>query len=133
MKLDAQPNAESLAVLGAQAVDLLCRGDFDTLARQYGYALSYGREAADAIRDDLSRCLSEIGATTLASEPGRPVPTVTFYQTNSASLVAVIECFAPTSTGAAVLVELVVTTVGDDAYITLEDVSAPSSVRDLRP
>jgi hypothetical protein len=109
--LDDPVNADSLAALGADAVQLLCVGDIDTLATRYGYALSDGREPATAIREDLRGCLSKIGATSLTTAPQPSVPRVAFYKPNS-------------SNGAAVLVELIVTTDGTAKHITLEDLTA---------
>jgi hypothetical protein len=122
--LDSQVNADALAQLGADAVRQLCRGDIDALAGQFGYALSYGREPAAAIREDLGGCLSRIGAGSLATVEAPPVPSVVFYEANSSNLVALVECQVPADNGAAVLVELVVTARGAERHITLEDVSA---------
>jgi hypothetical protein len=124
MKLhDTQMNADSLAELGADAVHLLCRGDIGTLAGRFGYALSYGREPATAIREDLRSCLSKIGAASLATGATLPVPTVVFYKGDVSNLIAIVECQVPADNGATVLVELVVTTDGTERHITLEDVS----------
>jgi hypothetical protein len=127
MKLDAQVNHDSLAKLGTHAVDLLCRGDIDTLAGMYGYALSFGRDTATAIRDDLSRCLAQVGAISLVPAVGDPVRAVTFHKPNDSNLIAVIESVAPTESHAAVLVELVVTSKGNETYVTLEDLTALDS------
>jgi hypothetical protein len=123
--LDAQVNAEALAEIGTDAVHLLRSGDIGTLANRYGYALSYGRDPATAIREDLRRCLSTIGAAALAAEPGLSVPTVVFHKSGSSNLLAVVECQVPADNGAAVLAELVVTTDGAEKHITLEDLSTP--------
>ena len=125
MKLDAQCEAELLKALGAEAVGLLCGGDIGTLANRFGYALSYGRDTATAIRADLAQCLVRLGARSLAAAPGGSVRSVRFYEPNSSSLLAVIACLAPTDNGTAVLVELVVTSNGSEKHITLEDISAP--------
>ena len=123
--LAAQVNADSLSELCTEAVRLLCRGDIDTLAGRYGYALSYSREPATAIREDLRRCLSETGAASLVTGPALPVPRVGFYpQPNSSNLVAGVECLVPADNGTNVLVELIVTTDGAAQYITLEDLTA---------
>jgi hypothetical protein len=122
--LDAQVDGDSLAKLGTDAVQLLCVGDIDTVARRYGYALSYGREPATAIREDLRGCLSKIGAASLATAPQLSVPRVVFYKPNGSNLVALVECLAPADNGAAVLVELIVTTDGTVKHITLEDLTA---------
>jgi hypothetical protein len=123
MKLDAQVERDSLVKLGTDAVDLLCRGEIDTLAGLYGYALSFGRDTATAIRDDLSRCLGQVGAISLVPAVGNPVRAVKFYKPNDSNLVAVVECVAPTETLAAVLVELVVTSKGTEKHVTLEDLT----------
>jgi hypothetical protein len=125
MKLEAPTDADSLAALGDQAINLLCRGDFEALALQYGYALSYGRETAAAIRDDLGASLSRVGATVLAPRPAHSACAIRFYKPNSSNLAAVIECLVPTDNDAAVLVELVVTRVAAETHITLEDISTP--------
>jgi hypothetical protein len=122
--LDAQVNAEFLAELGVDAVQLLCSGDFDTLASRYGYALSFGREAATAIREDLKRHLSEIGAAKLVSARELEQPNVVFYKPNSSNLVAAVELLAPADNAAALQVALVVTTDGTAQYITLEGLAA---------
>jgi hypothetical protein len=124
MKLLAtQVTTDSLAELAAEAVRLLCRGDLDTLAGTYGYALSYGREPATAIREDLAGCLSKIGATSLAVDATRSAPSVVFYEASNSNPVAVIECLARGDNGADVLIELVVTSRGPEKHITLEDLS----------
>jgi hypothetical protein len=121
--LEPQVTADSLAELAAEAVRLLCRGELDTLAGRYGYALSYGREPATAIREDLARCLSKIGATSLAVETKRSAPRVVFYKPSTSNPVAVIECLARGDNGADILIELVVTSRGPEKHITLEDLS----------
>jgi len=124
MKLiDSQVNAEALVELGMGAARLLCHGDIHTLARQFGYALSYGREPAVAIREDLNSSLSKVGAASLATAADLPVPTVLFYEANDSNLVALVECRVPADNGATVLVELVVTARGKEQHITLEEVS----------
>jgi hypothetical protein len=124
MKLGGPLEADALATLGADAVGMLCRGNVAALARQYGYALSYGRDVAMAIQDDLRHCLSQVGATSLAPVSADPVRAVRYFKPDAAPLVAVIECLAPTSNGASLLIELVVTIKGDERYITLEQISA---------
>jgi hypothetical protein len=123
MKLEAELDEKSLAALGAEAVDLLCRGDIGSLVRKYGYALSCDREAESAVREDVNRCLSDLRADSLAPAPENPVQAVRFYPPNSSNIVAVIECLAPTDNGTAVRLELVVTRKGTEDHITIEDVS----------
>lgn len=122
MKLDADFGTESLGALGVEAIDLLCRGDVNTLAQRFGYALSFDRDPATAIREDLKRCLSEAGATSLARAPENPVRSVKYFKPNSSNLIAVVECSAPTQTGAALSVDLIVSSKAEERHITLESI-----------
>ena len=123
MKVEGPLEADRLTAFGTEAVEMLCRGDIDALATSYGYALSYGRDAVAAIREDLGRCLSRVGATALAAAPPNPVRSVKYYEPRTGTPLAVVECLAPTSGGASLLVELVVTQSGPETHVTLEDIS----------
>jgi len=96
----------SLKTLGADGVDLLCKGNFTELARRFGYALSYGREPAAAIQEDLAACLTELRASTLAAPRVRSVK---YFGANETGLFALVECLASVENGAALLVEFIVT------------------------
>ena len=124
MKLAAESKPDSLASLGTDAVEMLCRGDIEALALRYGYALALGRDTATAIRDDVGKCLSEVGATALAPAPRNPVRSVKYFEPNTTNLLAVVECLAPTDGQAPLLVELVVSRSGTEEFITLEQISA---------
>ena len=121
MRIDQQIDQASLAARGAEAVRLLCSGEIDTLANQFGYALAYQRPPAAAIREDLKRCLAEINASSLAV--GAEIPTVKYLEPNDIKLFALVECLAVADNGRRLLVELVV--AGDDLvkHLTLEDIS----------
>jgi hypothetical protein len=93
------------------------------LAGRFGYALSYDREPATAIREDLAACLSKMGASSLAIEAERSAPRVVFYEPSTSNPFAVVECLARGDNGANILVELVVTSSGLEKHITLEDLS----------
>jgi hypothetical protein len=41
MRIDRQFDQASLAAHGAEAVRLLCSGEIDALAKQFGYALAH--------------------------------------------------------------------------------------------
>ena len=124
MKLAAPINTESVVALGTAAVHLLCDGNINALAARFGYALSYGREPASAIREDLRRCLAEVGANGLAFTAKCPVPNVKYFTANDAELLAVVECVAPTDNNGMLFVELVVSRKGAEKHITLEEISA---------
>jgi hypothetical protein len=121
MKLNAQVDASALASLGVEAVQLLSSGNIRALVDRFGYARALGRELMTAVQEDLQRCLTEIGATSFASE--HPVPRVTYFEQNSPGLLAVIECLALTQNGSRLLVELVVSGNDAEKHVTLEDLS----------
>jgi hypothetical protein len=124
MQLSAQElGADSLAKLGDEARRLLCAGEIDTLAARFGYALSYDRSPADAIREELAAALVEAGATRL-SAAGWQMPRVGYFKPNDTGLFALVECFLPTENGAPILVEVVVVSNGKETNATLEQVSA---------
>jgi hypothetical protein len=88
-----------------------------------GYALSYDRSPADAIREELAAALVEAGATRL-SAAGWQMPRVGYFKPNDTGLFALVECFLPTENGAPILVEVVVASNGKETHATLEQVSA---------
>jgi hypothetical protein len=122
MRIDRKTDPMSLAAYGAKATRLLCSGEIDALASQFGYALAYHREPAAAIRQDLSRCLAELNARSLVS--GTEEPAVKYLEPNDAKLFALVECLAVTDNGRRVLVELVVAGDEDVKHMSLEDISA---------
>ncbi|HJW44518.1 MAG TPA: hypothetical protein VJ463_08675 [Geothrix sp.] len=113
----------SLAMLGVQAVQLLCAGDIPALVARFGYALALGREIESALSQDLLRCLTELHAKKLVGTGQQFSPEVNFFKENSTSLFAVVTCLVPTDNGACILLELVVTSVDSEKHITLEQLS----------
>ncbi|MHC9087076.1 hypothetical protein ACYX7E_18870 [Luteimonas sp. RIT-PG2_3] len=120
---DNQTDETSLSNFGAEAIQLLSSGDGQALADRFGYALAFGREPAVAIREDLAACLAQVHAVSLAPEAKRSAPAVKYLEPNDSGLFALIECLALTNTGAGLLVELVVTTSGQDKHVCLEQIS----------
>jgi len=123
MKLLGPPENSTLTTLGLEATDLLLTGRIDALADRFGYALSYGRERADAIREDLALTLNEFGAASLPNATTQPSVDVKYFGPNDTGLVGLIKCRIPTNTRAHLLIELVLS--GDPAapYVTLEQIS----------
>jgi hypothetical protein len=120
---DSQLQEITLAGLGAAAVRLLLARDFPALSKQFGYAVTLGREVTAAIQEDLSAILADLGATGLDTY-NKHSTTVSYFESNNAGLLAVVECIVPTNNGAAVLLELVVSSDGEAKHITLEQLSA---------
>jgi hypothetical protein len=120
---DDQATPKALEALGLQATQLLCSGDFSTLAKQFGYALAYDRDPASAIREELSTSLAELGASALGPPPSS-LPSVSYFNPNDTGLLALVEQRIPTDNKHHILLELIVSTDGSDKYVVLEQVSA---------
>jgi hypothetical protein len=119
---DDQTAVQSLADFGLHATQLLCSGDFVTLAKQFGYALAYERDPATAIQDELTLSLAEVGATSLGPPSNAP-PSVSYFKPNDTGLLALIEQYIPTDGNGHVLLELVVSSRGEGKHIWLEQIS----------
>jgi hypothetical protein len=108
--------------LGYEAAELLACQDFAAVADRFGYALAYERPHAEAIRADFCSSISEAGkGAELALT--RPTVTVKFFEPNDASLFALIECRLPFKRSGSVLAELIISNVGSDAHVFLEQIS----------
>ena len=118
-----QTDPASLAAFGTDAARLLCTGRFDALAAEYGYALAYDRLEAVAIQQDLARCLFELRASSLAITDLPPQTSVKYFKPNGSFIFAIVECVLPTTGCGKVLLELVVTSKGQQKHVCLEDVS----------
>ena len=121
--LPEQTDEASFLRFSREAVALLERRDFQTLAGRFGYALSCGRSPVAAIEGDFQACLAEFRAS---SEPQVAVPSsmvVKYFQPNSSNLFALVECVFTVPEGCPILAELIVSTSGEDKHITLEEVS----------
>tara|TARA_Y100000589_G_scaffold158058_1_gene150496 strand:+ start:1443 stop:1859 length:417 start_codon:yes stop_codon:yes gene_type:complete len=124
-------DVESLENIGINVARLLCAGDIKTVAQKFGYALSYNRDIASAIGEDLSRELKKVGSSAL-NAAGRPLAiSVRYFDSNESNLFALIEVRIQTSDFASILVELIVSTKERDTYVTLEDISAIGTFNEI--
>ena len=124
MQLSApQLEPAPLAELGEEVRQLLFAGEIDTLAARFGYALAFDRKPANAIRETLGVCLSEIGSSRLIAT-GWAAPRVSYFKPNDTGLLALVECNLPTDNGKSILVELIVAGSSAKAHATLEQISA---------
>ena len=120
---DEQTEPQALANLGTRAIQLLCAEEYASLADLFGYIFAQGRDAASAVREELTASLLEIGASKLGLPPTSP-PKVSYFQQNSSGLFALVEQRIPTDSEGTVLVELIVTAHGSNKWIMLEEISA---------
>jgi hypothetical protein len=118
-KIDSQ----SLADLGIQAVQMLCSGNLSVLAKEFGYALAYGRDPVSAISEELASSLAELGASALGLPPSTP-PVVSYFKSNSTGLFALVEQWIPTNGSGRVLLELIIIGQGAEKHATLEQISS---------
>jgi hypothetical protein len=120
--LDNQLNDTALSRLGIEAVGLLLSGDYVELAHRFGYAMTYEREPAEAIKEDFASCIPSLSLSALDHTKVEPSIAVTYFKSNESSLLALVECTVQMG-NAQVLVELVASRGRDGIYLTLEDLN----------
>ena len=120
MKLSpSQTDEDSLAQLAAEAVNLVESRNFSALAERFGYALAFGRDVEQAIKEDFEQCLNESEKPSTKNSKSIQVK---YFQPNEIPLFALVECTTPISDSLSVSIDLVV--AGDDEkYMTLEGIS----------
>lgn len=111
---------DSLARLGAEAVALFAKRDFQGLVKRFGYALAFDRDPAFAIAADLESALS---TGEERAEQSGPSITVKYFKSNSLNLVALVECVMLFDSKVPILIELIVNSFEEGMNIYLEDVS----------
>jgi hypothetical protein len=121
--LQHQTDEASLLEFGREAVSLLEKRDFQSLADRFGYALAFGSSPAAAIEKDLQSCVSRFGASPEQLSPLAPSMTVKYFKQNDSGLFAVVECVFIAAEACPILAELIVTVSGEEKYITLEEIS----------
>jgi hypothetical protein len=115
-----QTDVESLTLLGQKAIGLVQRRDFAELVKQFGYALSHGRDPVRAIEDDFAQCLADACGPSGGTEQAIKV---SYFKPNDIELFALVKCVIPITSTQSVLMELIVTGGEADRYITLEQIS----------
>ncbi len=121
--LASQTDVDALSQLGREAVSLLERQDFQSLADRFGYVFAGGKPPAIAIEMDWQSYMAEFHAS-----PGqyKPVPrstAVKYFKPNDSGFFALIECFFVAPEGCPTLAELIVFSRGEDKHLTLEGIS----------
>jgi hypothetical protein len=100
-------NVEFLGRHGEEAIEFIKTQNYRVLANRFGYAMQYDRDPAEAIEEDLARCLIETKDNTFISSTKSPSITVKFFHPNEAGLVAVVECIFELSAGVWIGADLV--------------------------
>jgi hypothetical protein len=120
-----QTYKKPLADFGAELVQMIKGRIYDLIAERFGYALAFDRSHADAIASDIELCLTGDGrSATLSPTNEARILVKYFKQPNDSNLFGLVECFLSLDQdGGELLAELIVTTSGNDYYVTLEDVS----------
>ena len=114
-----------LADFGVELVQMIKDRAYDLIAERFGYALAFDRSHAMAIASDIDLCLTGDGrSATLAVANEARILVKYFKQPNDANLFGLVECFLSLAQDSGeLLAELIVTTNGNDYYVSLEDVS----------
>ena len=130
MKLrDDQLDAASLSAIGAEAARLLVSAHYELLVGEFGSALSYDRLPADALLEDVERCLTNDGRMARLPGPAESDISVSYFKPGESFMVALVECLVPLSGDpGSMLLELIVTTSGGDHYACIEDISYAPAV-----
>jgi hypothetical protein len=111
---------DSLVKIGAEAVALFAKRDFQGLANRFGYAMAFDRDPALAIAADLESALSRGEER---AEQDEPSITVKYFKSNSLELIALVECVMLFDTKVPILIELIVNSLDEGMNIYLEDVT----------
>jgi hypothetical protein len=121
MKLHSlQTDEVSLSGFGEEARAMLLSHDFAALANRFGYALAFDRDPSGAIEADF---LNAVASPYEVAAGAGPSTKVKYFSPNDTGLFAVVECVIPVADKAAILLDLIVTSNGEQKYITVEDIS----------
>ncbi len=125
MKLLAgQSDDSSLARLGAEAAKLIRDANYSELASRFGYALARGGDPATVIQSEVLACLSQRDGGVMELAAADPKITVKYFAPNDSSFFALVECtLALKQNAGGILAELMVTTIGNDKHVFLEQIS----------
>jgi hypothetical protein len=125
MKLPScQSDEASLAQLGAEVARLLKEEKHAELAARFGYALARGKDPARVIQSEVTECFWRSARVVGFSKNLSPAIVVKYFEPNDTGLFALVECTVPLLNGVGgVLAELVVTTMGNDRHVFLEQIS----------
>lgn len=121
--LPTQADEASFLSFGKEAVSLLEKRDFRSLADRFGYALAADRSPLVAIEGDFQSCLAKFHASPELRPFVPPSIGVKYFKPNRANLFALIECVFTTSEGCPILAELIVTSSEEDKHVFLEQIS----------
>jgi hypothetical protein len=119
---DNQLDEESLASFAVDAARLLCEENYPELASRFGYALAFDRVVAEALEQDLINCLREHEAQHL-TKPLLQTQKVGYFKQNEIGLYALAEITLETNNRSKVLLELIITSNGNEKFICIEDIS----------
>lgn len=112
-----------LAQHGHVLVALLKQGEYCSVAERFGYALAFDKDPALAIQNELASCVADFRDRKLSQTSSATSVVVKYFEPNDSNLFAVVECEFEGPQGCPVLAELIVTTNGEDRYVSLEQIS----------
>jgi len=120
----SQINDSDLTEYGLEVVQLLRDQKYSAISEKFSYALAFGKNPSDVIKEEINSCLSQAGEGTKLNKTANPRVVVKYFKPNDTNLVAVVECYVLIDDGnGEVLAELIVTGSGEENDITLEQIS----------
>lgn len=103
-----QLDRATLLALSAQAIELLCAGEFDGLAKRFPYAVAFGRPPAVAIAMDLASELSKAPGLEASMRPANGHYRVGYFESNDVTLHASVDWRVVSPSGDTLVVDMVV-------------------------
>ncbi|MEO0793953.1 MAG: hypothetical protein AAFX93_02255 [Verrucomicrobiota bacterium] len=110
---------EALSEAGLHAVSLFQENEFRRIEEEFGYALSHGRSAEQAIEEDLKRELDRCGSASGIDKEKIEIR-VSHFEPDFSGIKSLVECCCELSEESGILIELICTT---SENIYLEDIS----------
>ena len=90
-----QLNDSALSIFGMEVVSLLLSGIYAELAQRFGYAMSYGRIPAEAIKEDFTNCCQLNGSQPISYTEVVPTIAVKYFKPNESTAVGSSGMYPP--------------------------------------
>ena len=120
----SQINEEELTNFGLKVVNLIKEQKYKELEKHFGYALASNENPSEAIKNEITACLSQAGSTAKLSTNPKSNIVVKFFEENSTNLIAAVECTLNIENGVGeILAELIVAGTDAETQLSLEQIS----------
>ncbi|WP_027709913.1 hypothetical protein [Zooshikella ganghwensis] len=116
--LESFMNIDELNEIGVQVAEWFQNENFESIALEYGYALSFDRKPSDAVKEDFELACNEVQGDIKNSKAS---VSTKYFENNESSMLALIECDFQLNYSTGVLVELIMKVNGN---VYLEQISS---------